>query len=81
MEGESNGCKSSYGPMLHSYIWMAYKQKNKMVGMFRKVENSYLPKLLRKYQPKGHLFTSYMDIFFILLYLDFTDHKIKNDLS
>jgi hypothetical protein len=23
-EGDGNGSKSSYGPMLHSYIWMAY---------------------------------------------------------
>jgi hypothetical protein len=25
--GDSNGSKSSYGPVLHSYIWMAYRKK------------------------------------------------------
>jgi hypothetical protein len=24
IEGDSSGSKSSYGPMLHSYIWMPY---------------------------------------------------------
>jgi hypothetical protein len=26
MVGDSNGSNSSYGPVLNSYIWMAYRQ-------------------------------------------------------
>jgi hypothetical protein len=29
IEGDSNGSKSSYAPLLHSYIWMSYSNRVK----------------------------------------------------